>query len=225
MTTQQLTDKAIWTRSDKYHNSFLIKPDDGLDKAVANSAAHGLDDIAVSPAQGKFLALIAKSINARRILEVGTLGGYSAIWFARALPDDGEVVTLELLEDHAKIARENLEAAGVSSKVKVIVGHATETLKDVPSDPKFDLAFIDADKENNLAYYNEAKRVVRSGGVIIVDNVGRRGRVADPSQTDESLEGVRALLAALKDDPEVEGTTIATVGEKGFDGFLYSVCK
>ncbi|KAL0945978.1 hypothetical protein HGRIS_012256 [Hohenbuehelia grisea] len=222
---QQLTDQQIWTREDKYHNSFLLKHDDGIEKAVANSAKNGLAEIAVSAAQGKFLALLTQSIKAKRILEVGTLGGYSAIWFARALPDDGELVTLELVESNAKVARENLEAAGVSSKVKILVGAAVDTLKTLPTEEKFDFVFIDADKPSNLKYFIEAKRLVRSGGIIIVDNIGREGKVGDASHQEPKVQGVRDLLAALKDDPDVEATSIATVGEKGYDGFLYSIRK
>jgi len=224
-TTYPDTSLADWTRSDEYHNSFLLPADDVLDSALANSKANDLPDIAVSPAQGKFLNLLARSINAKRVLEVGTLGGYSTILLARALPDDGELFTFELSEKHAEVARANIAKAGLSSKVKVIVGPAYKSLQGVPSSPKFDLAFIDADKESNLEYFTEAKRLVRAGGIIIVDNVVRNGDVANPANTDSRSEGVRRLLKALKDDPEAEATTIATVGDKGYDGFLYAIRK
>ncbi|KAF7300522.1 hypothetical protein HMN09_00936700 [Mycena chlorophos] len=215
---------ALWARADEYHDSFLIKPDPILDSVQEKTKARGIDyEIAVSPAQGKFLHLLLLSINAKRVLEVGSLGGYSAIWMARALPADGKVVALELEDLHADVIEENVKAAGQTEKVRVIRGPALQSLEAMPdSTEKFDLAFIDADKENNTNYFIHAKRLVRKGGIIIVDNVGRRGRVADPTSTDSSVEGVRALLRYIKDDPEVEATTIHTVGVKGFDGFLYA---
>ncbi|KAH7920672.1 S-adenosyl-L-methionine-dependent methyltransferase [Leucogyrophana mollusca] len=212
---------ADWNRSDEYHNSFLIPKDAALDGALQFSAEQGLPNISVSTAQGKFLKLVAKSIGAQRVLEVGTLGGYSTIWLAQALPEGGEVVTLELSERNAEIAQANYHNAGVAPKIKVIVGNATDTITTL--DPEFDLVFIDADKKNNLNYFTEAKRLVRKGGVIIVDNVVRNGRVSDPSYTDSNIEGIRMLLKALKDDNEVDATTLGTVGEKGYDGFLYAV--
>ncbi|GLB39744.1 putative O-methyltransferase family 3 protein [Lyophyllum shimeji] len=212
-----------WARSDKYHNSFLLEKDDVLDTALANSNAHGLPEIAVSAAQGKFLKLIASSIGAKHILEVGTLGGYSTIWLARALPEDGKLITLELDEKHARVARENLANAGLSSKVEVIVGKAVDSLAQMHPGTLFDLVFIDADKPSNVQYFTEAKRLVRKRGVIIVDNVVRYGRVADPQYSDANVEGVRELLKAIKGDKEVDATTIGTTGEKGYDGFLYAI--
>lgn len=214
-----------WERSDKYHNSFLLLPDPALEAAAKRNDEQGLPEIAVSPAQGKFLNLLAQSIGAKRILEVGTLGGYSSIWLARALPPDGTLVTLEISEKHAQAAKENIAAAGLANKVSVILGPAIDSLRALPEEPKFDLVFIDADKPSNTAYFVEAKRLVRKGGVIIVDNVVRYARVADPRYTDGSVEGVRDLLRALKDDKDVEATTIGTAGEKGYDGFLYAVRK
>ncbi|KAF9467221.1 O-methyltransferase family 3 protein [Collybia nuda] len=219
------TSQRDWARSDTYHNSFLLTKDQALDDALKNSTANGLPEIAVSAAQGKFLMLLAKSICASRILEVGTLGGYSTIWLARALPEGGKVITLEIDEKHAKVARENLAKAGMSSKVEVVVGKAVDSLAKMNPDPPFDLIFIDADKVSNLHYFKEGKRLVRKGGVIIVDNVVRYGRVADPSYSDDSVEGVRTLLDGLKDDQEIDATTIGTTGEKGYDGFLYAVRK
>ncbi|KAG8823230.1 hypothetical protein FRC17_009383 [Serendipita sp. 399] len=179
--------------------------------------------LGVSEAQGKLLMLLCKSINAKRVVEVGTLAGYSTIWMAKALPEDGQLITLELLPEHAEVAAENIAHAGLSEKVKIVVGSAVETLSDLPSNELFDLAFIDADKENNVNYFKQAERLVRPGGVIIVDNVVRRGRVADPEVVDSSVEGVRALLKYIKANAKVEATTIATVGTKGYDGFLYAV--
>ncbi|CAK5284677.1 unnamed protein product [Mycena citricolor] len=232
----QATSLADWARSDQYHNSFLLPADTVLDNALKNSAAHGLPDIAVSAAQGKFLSLLVRSIGAKKILEVGTLGGYSTIWLCRALPDDGKLVTLELSPKHAAVAVENLTAAGQSSKAEVVVhyipyprnvvvGPALESMiamKPAPGE-LFDFIFIDADKPGNKAYFTEAKRLVRKGGVIIVDNVVRYGRVGNPDYSDPMVEGVRALLEAVKGDPEVDATTIGTVGDKGYDGFMYMV--
>ncbi|KAJ3746492.1 O-methyltransferase family 3 protein [Lentinula detonsa] len=212
-----------WARSDIYHNSFLIPQDPVLDAALKNSVANGLPEIAVSVAQGKFLHLQARSIQAKRILEVGTLGGYSTIWLGRALPEDGELITLEINSKHAKIAEENLYNAGLFPKCKVITGPGHESMVNLPSESKFDLIFIDADKPSNLKYFTEAKRLIRQGGIIIVDNVVRFGRVADPEQSDANIEGVRLLLNALKSDQDVDATTMATVGEKGYDGFIYAI--
>ncbi|KAJ7921370.1 O-methyltransferase [Mycena leptocephala] len=216
----------LWTRSDEYHNSFLIKEDPILESVQTNSKEKGIEyDIAVSPALGKFLNLVLLSIDAKRVLEVGSLAGYSAIWMARALPEDGEVVTLELEPLHAQVLEENVKNAGLSSKVKVIVGPAHASMQEMHPETPFDLVFIDADKQNNTNYFIEAKRLVRSRGIIIVDNVGRKGSPVDPTNTDPRVEGVRKLLRYIKDDAEVEATTIHTVGEKGFDGFLYAIRK
>jgi len=221
----EVTIQENWARSDRFHNSFLIQADDTLDYAVKKSVEAGLPAIQVSTSQGKYLNLIAKSIGAKRILEVGTLGGYSTIWLARALPEDGKLITLEVEQKHADVAQGNLKNAGVASKVQIIVAPATETLPKLHPEQPFDLAFIDADKVNNLAYFLEAKRLVKKGGVVIVDNVVRRGTVADPDDTDEDNEGVRKLLRHLKDDKDVDATTIAWVGEKSYDGFLYAFLK
>ncbi|PCH38228.1 O-methyltransferase family 3 protein [Wolfiporia cocos MD-104 SS10] len=210
-----------WQRSDAYHNSFLIPSDEALDYALKNSDESGLPPISVSTAQGRFLGLVARSVGAKRILEVGTLGGFSTIWLARAVPEDGEVITCEISEKHAEVARNNIANAGLASKVKIELGPAADTLAKLKPEPPFDFIFIDADKPGNLTYFLEAKRLVKKGGVIIVDNVVRQGRVADPSFTDANVEGVRALLKHLKEDHEVEATTLSNVGEKGWDGFTY----
>ncbi|KAF9484078.1 O-methyltransferase family 3 protein [Pholiota conissans] len=212
-----------WQRSDAYHNSFLIPKDDVLDAVVKNNQDQGLPDIAVSTAQGKYLHLLVRSLGAKRVLEVGTLGGYSTVWLARGVPADGRVVTLEVSAHHAKVARENLTNAGVADKVELIEGPAAETLAKLNPTEPFDLVFIDADKPSNLLYFTEAKRLVRKNGVIIVDNIVRYGRVSNPDYTDAQVEGVRTLLHAIKSDKEVDATTIATVGEKGYDGYLYAV--
>lgn len=235
------TQQADWTRSDEYHNSFLIKPDRDLASSLTRSEENGLPDIAVSAAQGKFLHLLAKSIGAKRVLEVGTLGGYSTIWLAKALPGDGQVITLEVSEEHArvsilrvyflslthsKVAEANWKAAGLSDKIKIIVDQAVNSLATLDSAEPFDLVFIDADKPSNVKYFQEAERLARVGGVIIVDNVVRHGRVADPDikdGDDASVDGVRALLKYVQNSKRVEGTTIATVGTKGLDGYLFAL--
>ncbi|KAG7094801.1 hypothetical protein E1B28_005615 [Marasmius oreades] len=227
-TTPQVNSQEIWTREDDYQNSFLIPQDDALDFATENSSKNELPQIAVSPAQGKFLYLIAKSIGAKRVLEVGTLGGYSAIWLSRALPPDGDLVTLESEEKHAMVARQNLDNAGadISARVKIILGSATDSLVQLKCVPRpFDLAFIDADKSGFLTYYTEAKRLVRSGGVILIDNMVRRGGPSDPTNTEPANVKIRELLQLIKDDKEVEATTISTVGVKGYDGFTYILRK
>ncbi|KIY46132.1 S-adenosyl-L-methionine-dependent methyltransferase [Fistulina hepatica ATCC 64428] len=215
------TQREEWTRSDKYFENLLIPKDNVLEATRTKTTEASIRDMAVSPAQGKFLHLLARSINAKRIVEVGTLGAYSTIWLARALPEDGKLMTFELSELHAEVARKNLEAAGLSSKATVVVGPAIDGLKRLQ--PSFDLAFIDADKQSNLEYFIEAKRLVRSGGVIIVDNVVRRGQVADLSITEGRVEGVRRLINALQNDSEVDCTVMGTAGCKGYDGFLYAI--
>ncbi|KAJ7165427.1 O-methyltransferase-domain-containing protein [Mycena filopes] len=161
-------DLALWARADQYHNSFLLKPDPVLDAVAAHTKARGVEhEIAVSPALGKFLNLQLRAIQAKRVLEVGSLGGYSAIWMARALPEDGEVIALELEKLHADVIEENVKTANLSSKVKVILGPAHDSMKALPSADKFDLVFIDADKQNNTNYFIEAKRLVRPGGIIV----------------------------------------------------------
>ncbi|KDQ60862.1 hypothetical protein JAAARDRAFT_31862 [Jaapia argillacea MUCL 33604] len=218
------TTLADWTREDNYQNSFLIDHDDDLENALKASTEAGLPEINVTAAQGKFLQLLARSIGAKKILELGTLGGYSTIWLARALPDDGQLISCEVNEVNANVARKNIERAGLSSKVSVILGAALDTLANLKPEPPFDFIFIDADKPNNGNYFAEAKRLVKKGGVIIVDNVVRNARVSDMRiQNDVNCDGVRDLLKRIKGDKEVDCTTIGTVGEKGYDGFLYAV--
>ncbi|KZT64890.1 O-methyltransferase [Daedalea quercina L-15889] len=217
-----LAPDANFARSARFHDSFLISPDEALEAARKNSAEKGLPEIAVSPAEGKLLHLLVRTIGAKNILEVGTLGGYSTIWMGRALPDGGQIITCELEEHHAQVAHENIGKAGLDKVVRIILGPATESLAQLqPGDAPFDFVFIDADKENNLNYLLEAKRLTRKGAVIVVDNTVREGRVADLSNTEASSEGVRKLLAHIKGDPELSATTISTIGERHWDGFTY----
>ena len=177
-----------------------------------------LPAIQVSRAQGKLLMLLAQSVGARRVLEVGTLAGYSAIWLARALPKDGELVTLEIDAHHADVAKKNIERAGFAKNVRVVVGPAIESLKDVKG--PIDFAFIDADKANNPRYFSRAVELARSGALIVVDNVVRNGKVIDASSDDPNIKGTRELFETVSRDARVSATAIQTTGEKGWDGFL-----
>ncbi|MFI5035965.1 MAG: O-methyltransferase [Acidimicrobiales bacterium] len=210
-----------WTRVDDYFASLLTHEDDALRRAVVASASAGLPDIQVTPTQGKLLQILAGAVGARRILEVGTLGGYSTIWLARSLPADGRLITLELEEAHAVVARENLSRAGVGHLVEVRTGDAKESMRamvEAGAEP-FDLIFIDADKESNPVYFGHSLRLSHFGTLIIVDNVVRAGAVADASSEDARVRGTRALLDQASLDPRIDGTAIQTVGAKGYDGF------
>jgi len=208
-----------WTAVDAYLAESLLPPDPVLDAALAASDAAGLPQINVAPNQGKLLQLLAQVQGARRILEVGTLGGYSTIWLARALPADGRLVTLEYDPKHAQVARANIAAAGFASQVEVVVGKAADTLPGVAAaaDGPFDLVFIDADKPSNPIYFDWALKLSRPGGLIVVDNVVRAGAVTDPAGGAE-VQGVRKLFEKIAAEPRVSATAIQTVGSKGWDG-------
>lgn len=210
-----------WTAVDRYISEQLIPADAALDAALAASTAAGLPAIQVSAAQGKMLQLLAQAIGARRILELGTLGGYSTIWLARALPADGRLVTLEFDPKHANVARGNLAQAGLAGKVDVRVGRAIDTLPQLVAENAgpFDLIFIDADKVGYPAYFPWALQLSRPGTVIIADNVVRQGAVADPASPDASVQGVQRFTELVAGEPRVSATTIQTVGSKGYDGF------
>ncbi|UKK86374.1 O-methyltransferase [Sphingopyxis sp. BSN-002] len=209
-----------WQAVDDYIAGKLLGADDALAATLANNTAAGLPPIDVSAAQGKMLFLLARMAGAKRILEVGTLGGYSTIWLARALPEDGSLVTLELEAHHAAVARENLERAGLSDKVDIRTGPAAESLAAMAAGDPFDFVFIDADKQNNALYVSEAIRLGRSGTTIIVDNVVREGGVLDATSDDERILGTRALFDMLNADPRIDATAVQTVGSKGWDGFV-----
>ncbi|TAL13754.1 MAG: O-methyltransferase [Frankiales bacterium] len=209
-----------WTAVDDYIGQVVGTSDAALEAALTESAREGLPAISVSPPQGKLLHLLARSVRARRILEVGTLGGYSAIWLARALPADGRLVTLELDEHHAQVARANLERAGLADRVDVRVGRAVDTLAAMEDD--FDLVFIDADKPSNADYVAAVLRLTHPGSVIVVDNVVRGGAVVDPDG-DANVQGVRRLNDLLMSEPRLTATTIQTVGSKGYDGFTLAL--
>lgn len=214
---------AEWDDVDRYLVQTLVGDGDA-GVLQANSAA-GLPPIDVSPAQGKFLHLIARSIGARRVLEIGTLGGYSTIWLARAVGEDGQVLSLEFQARHAEVARENLDRAGVGKRVEIRVGAALDSLPVLAQeDPApFDLVFIDADKVNNSNYVQWALRLTRPGSVIIVDNVVRNGGIADADSTDAAVRASREVIELLGAEPRLEASVLQTVGSKGWDGFAYAV--
>lgn len=215
--------EQTWAAVDDYLTELLVQPDEALTAAQASADEAGLPSIAVSPPQGKLLHLLARTADARAILEIGTLGGYSSIWLARALPDDGRLVTLEIDPRHAEVATANLARAGLADRVDVRVGPALDTLPSLTG--PFDLVFIDADKEHNAEYFDWAVRLSRSGGVIVVDNVVRRGRVADPDDQDPAVVGTRRLFDTLAADPRVTVTVLQTVGSKGYDGLAVALVR
>jgi predicted O-methyltransferase YrrM len=213
-----------WTAVDKYITDLLIPPDSALDAALAASAANGLPAINVAPNQGKLLQILARSVGAKRILEVGTLGGYSTIFLARALPPGGKLITLEYEPKHADVARANIERAGLSHMVDVRLGKAIETLPRLAAEGMgpFDLVFIDADKAGNADYFAWAMKLTRVGSLIIVDNVVRKGAVLD-SAGDANAQGARRVLEAMGKETRVSVTAVQTVGSKGYDGFAIAV--
>jgi predicted O-methyltransferase YrrM len=212
--------KELWTAVDRYLTAHLVPPDAALDTALATSATAGLPEIAVSPNHGKLLHLLAKIQGARTILEIGTLGGYSTIWLARALAPGGHLITLENDPRHADVARANLGNAGLGRLVQVRVGAALDTLPQLVAEGRgpFDLFFIDADKVNTPSYFTWALTLSRPGSLIIVDNVVRDGAVADASSTDQAVQGMRQFFERVRSEPRVEATAIQTVGVKGYDG-------
>jgi predicted O-methyltransferase YrrM len=212
-----------WAAVDRYISGLLVSPDSALDAALEASAAAGLPQINVTPSQGKLLHVLARMQGARRILEIGTLGGYSAIWLARALPEGGRLITLEADPRHAEVAGANLARAGLAEIVDVRLGPALDTLPGLVAEGPFDLFFIDADKPNNPAYFSWAVRLSRPGSVIIVDNVVRGGAVADTDNDDPRVQGSRRLFEVIAAEPRVTATTIQTVGAKGYDGLAIAL--
>jgi predicted O-methyltransferase YrrM len=211
----------IWDDVDQYISDALVKPDAALDAALEASDAAGLPPISVSPAHGKLLWILARVLNAKRVLEIGTLAGYSTIWLARGMADGGRLVTLEYVEKHAEVARANLQRAGVANRVEVRVGAALDTLASVQG--PLDLTFIDADKQNNAEYFRWALKLSRPGALIVVDNVVRDGKVIDARSRDASVQGVRKLNELLTSEKRVSATAIQTVGSKGYDGFTVAL--
>jgi predicted O-methyltransferase YrrM len=215
----------LWTRVDDYINSVTIGPDAALEAAAAAAAAAQLPPISVTPAQGKLLHLMARAHGATRILEVGTLAGYSTIWLARAVPPEGRVITLESDARHADIARANIERAGLTGRVDIRLGNALETLPQLAAEqqPPFDFTFVDADRTNLAEYFDWAVRLSRRGSLIIVDNVVRKGGVVDASSDDPNVKGVRRFNDRLKADTRVTATMVQTVSAKGYDGFAMAL--
>ena len=210
-----------WSQVDEYIVKLLVPSDEALDLALAASTEAGLPAINVAPNQGKFLSLLASIQGAKNILEIGTLGGYSTIWLARALPKDGRLVTLELDPKHAGVARSNLARAGLGELVSIRVGPALETLPQLAAEglPPFDFVFIDADKQSIPEYFEWALKLTRVGSVIVVDNVVRKGAVIDQATTDPNVQGVRRFNELLAKTSRVSATAVQTVGSKGYDGF------
>jgi predicted O-methyltransferase YrrM len=213
--------KDIWEAVDNYFDEMLIPHDSTLDDALATAAAANLPAIQVSSVQGKFLHLLARIMGARNILEIGTLGGYSTIWMARALPEGGRLITLEADLKHAEVARKNFARAGVESKVELRLGKALDTLPQVAGDGRgpFDMFFIDANKSNMPEYFEWSLKLARKGSVIIADNVVREGAVLDGKSKDADIQGIRRFLEMVGKEKRVSGTALQTVSTKNHDGF------
>jgi len=213
--------QELWSQVDDYLGEVFVPADPALDAAVKASRAAGLPEIAVAPNQGKLLNLLARLAGARSILEIGTLGGYSTIWLARALPADGRLITLEFDPKHAEVAKGNIAAAGLGDVVEVRIGAALDTLPSVEG--PFDMVFIDADKINLPHYFEWALRLTKPGSLIVIDNVIRKGAVVDPTSTDPAVIGVRALNELIAAEPRVDATSLQTVGAKGHDGLTIAL--
>jgi len=209
-----------WTAVDEYFDRHLLPPDPALEAALRSSTEAGLPGIHVAPNQGWFLQLLARSLGARAILEIGTLGGYSTIWMARALPEDGRLITLEADAKHAAVASANVARAGLTGRVEIRVGPALDTLPRLESEGQgpFDLVFIDADKESIPEYLGWSLRLTRPGSLVIVDNVVRRGAVLDEASQDPGVRGVRRMAELLAAEPRLDAAVLQTVGTKGWDG-------
>ena len=215
----------LWASVDGYIQELLVQPDAALDAALADSAAAGLPEISVTPNQGKLLALLVQARSARTVLEVGTLGGYSTIWLARAMGAGGRLISLEADPRHAEVARANIARAELSDVVEVRVGAALDTLPQLAAERigPFDFAFIDADKSNNPAYFEWALRLSRPGGLIVIDNVVRNGAVLDAASTDPATRGTRRLYEVMAGEPRVSATAVQMVGAKGYDGLAIAL--
>src|SRR5580658_586674 len=218
-------DPPVWAEVDGYFSKLLVLPDASFDAAVKANQQAGLPAIDITALQGKFLEFLVRISGARCILEIGTLGGYSTLWLARALPGDGRIVTLEIDPRHAEVARANLENAGVLDSVDVIVGPAIETLPTLKNSPcaPFDLIFIDADKQGYPEYLRWALKLSRPGTVIVADNVVRDGKVIEPGCEDLNVQGVRRFTELVAAEPRLSATVLQTVGTKGYDGFALAV--
>lgn len=214
--------QARWDAVDAYFTATFRLNDEALEAALEASEAAGLPPIAVAPNQGKLLQLLAQSLGARCILEVGTLGGYSTIWLARALPPGGRLISLELNPRHAEVARGNLANAGLADRTEVRTGPALTSLDALVADgdTTFDFVFLDADKEGYPAYFERALRLARPGALIVADNAVREGRVIEADSDNAAVQGVRRMIELIANDRRVEATGLQTVGVKGYDGFV-----
>ncbi|HSD93098.1 MAG TPA: O-methyltransferase [Methyloceanibacter sp.] len=215
---KRLETDALWTAVDEYIVESLVPDDEALNAALAASEKAGLPPINVAPNQGKLLMLLAHAIGARRVLEIGTLGGYSTIWLARGLAPDGRLITLEANEDYAEVARANIARAGLADRVELRIGRAQDTLPGLAEEAPFDLIFIDADKPGTPGYFQWAVKLARRGSLIIVDNVVREGAVLEAESGDASVQAMRRFFELAAADPRVSGTAVQTVGAKGHDG-------
>ena len=217
--------QELWATVDRYIEEMLVKSDPALDAALEATATASLPSIQVSRTQGRLLQLIAASLKARNILEIGTLGGYSTIWLARALSANGRLVTLEVESKHADVARANIARAGLTDRVELRLGPALDSLQQLAAERRgpFDLIFIDADKPTYTEYFGWAVKLSRPGTVIIADNVVRKGAVADPGSEDANVQGIRRFYEAVSAEPRVSATAIQTVGSKGYDGFAIAL--
>jgi len=213
--------KDVWEAVDKYFDEMLIPHDSALDDALAAASAENLPAIQVSSVQGKLLHLLARIMSARNILEIGTLGGYSTIWMARALPEGGRIITLEADPKHAEVAQKNFARAGVENKIELRLGKALDTLPKVAADGRgpFDMFFIDANKSNMPEYFEWSLKLARKGSVIIADNVVREGAVLDARSKDADIQGIRRFLEMVGKEKRVSGTALQTVSTKSYDGF------
>jgi predicted O-methyltransferase YrrM len=219
-----MTSKPNPASVDDFLDATVLDDDPVLSAALEASDAAGLPKIAVSAQQGKFLSLLAGAVGARRILEIGTLGGFSTIWLARGAGPDGRVVTLEYEPKHAEVARANLDRAGVGDRVEILVGAALDSLPKVTGGP-FDLVFIDADKENNPGYLEWAVKLTRPGSLVIVDNVIREGSILSPETGDAVVRGTRRALEIMGEHPQLDTAVLQTVGAKHWDGFAFALVK
>jgi predicted O-methyltransferase YrrM len=217
--------QSTWTEVDNYLTDTLIAKDAALESALAANAAGGLPAIDVSPTQGKFLQLLARMQGAKRILEIGTLGGYSTICLARALPPDGQLITMEFSPKHAAVAKDNIARAGLSRLVEIRIGPAAESLAQLRAEnpEPFDMIFIDADKPNNPTYLEWALKFSRKGTLIVVDNVIRDGQIANASNPDPAITGTRTMFEGMGANPRLDATALQTVGSKGYDGFALAL--
>ncbi|BAC12251.1 O-methyltransferase [Oceanobacillus iheyensis HTE831] len=217
---------SLWKNVDEYFEAKLLPDDKILNQTLDNNQAAGLPQIDVAPLQGKLLYLLTKMKSARQVLEIGTLGGYSSIWFAKAVTQNGKVISLEANQSHAEVARQNIENAGFKQTVQVLVGNALDTLPTLENaGESFDVIFIDADKQNNPKYLEWALRLANEGALLIADNVVRNGEVIDQKSEDERIQGLREFVNMLENEERIESTAIQTVGSKDYDGFVIGIVK